>query len=136
MSDLINRQAALEAATKYWESEMDEIHENGFDSVADVCDLILKYNIGIHKALETLPAAQPDLWITAYEEGKRAAQPGWIPCSERLPTKREHINDMVLVCYGNGEIRFNAYINGEWAWGGYPMAWMPLPEPYKEEQDG
>ena len=59
----------------------------------------------------------------------------WIPCSERLPNKADHTDDMVLVCYRNGSVRFNTYMNG-WAQGN-PVAWMPLPEPYREEeQDG
>ena len=57
----------------------------------------------------------------------------WIPCSERLPSKADHIDDMVLVCYRNGSVRFNTYMNG-WVQGN-PVAWMPLPEPYKEEAD-
>ena len=55
----------------------------------------------------------------------------WIPCSERLPNKADHTGDMVLVCYRNGSVRFNTYMNG-WAQGN-PVAWMPLPEPYKED---
>lgn len=54
----------------------------------------------------------------------------WIPCSERLPNKADHTGDMVLVCYRNGSVRFNTYMNG-WVQGN-PVAWMPLPEPYKE----
>lgn len=57
----------------------------------------------------------------------------WIPCSEKLPSKADHRGDMVLVCYRNGSIRFNTYMNG-WVQGN-PVAWMPLPEPYKGEQD-
>lgn len=57
----------------------------------------------------------------------------WIPCSERLPSKADHTDDMVLVCYRNGSVRFNTYMNG-WVQGN-PVAWMPLPEPYKEKKD-
>lgn len=56
----------------------------------------------------------------------------WIPCSERLPSKADHTDDMVLVCYRNGSVRFNTYMNG-WAQGN-PVAWMPLPEPYRGER--
>lgn len=56
----------------------------------------------------------------------------WIPCSERLPEWNEHVDDMVLVCYGNGSVRFNTFLKGEWCQGN-PIAWMPLPEPYKGE---
>ena len=59
-----------------------------------------------------------------------AEAPGWIPCYVRLPDKADHKEDMVLVCHENGAIRFNAYRNG-WVQGN-PVAWMPLPEPWKE----
>lgn len=70
--------------------------------------------------LEQLPAAQPG--------------PRWIPCAERTPTRNDHKDGMVLVCHATGLIRFGAYIDGEWVTG-EPIAWMPLPEPYEEEQD-
>ena len=68
-------------------------------------------------AVKNLPPAQPEQ--------------RWIPCSERLPSKADHTNDMVLVCYRNGSVRFNTYMNG-WVQGN-PVAWMPLPTPYREE---
>ena len=68
-------------------------------------------------ALKALPSAQPEQQ--------------WIPCSERLPNKADHTDDMVLVCYRNGSVRFNTYMNG-WVQGN-PVAWMPLPEPYRED---
>ena len=58
--------------------------------------------------------------------------PQWIPVSERLPEWKDHKNGMVLVCYGNGVILFNCYMEGCWVQGN-PVAWMPLPEPYREE---
>lgn len=68
---------------------------------------------------------------TKAEELNLSAQPKWIPCSERLPSKADHTDDMVLVCYRNGSVRFNTYMNG-WVQGN-PVAWMPLPEPYGED---
>ena len=76
--------------------------------------------------------------------------PEWIPCSERLPeedgqylitVKYKHVNDSYEDIYAE---------HGEWYDGRWDMfcfghcgkvediiAWMPLPEPYKEgEQDG
>ena len=58
----------------------------------------------------------------------------WIPCAERKPTRSDHKDGMVLVCHPTGLIRFGAYIDGEWVTG-EPIAWMPPPEPYEEEQD-
>lgn len=61
-----------------------------------------------------------------------SARPQWIPCSERLPKGGEHRDDMVLVCYRDGSVRFNTCMNGEWVQGS-PIAWMPLPPVYQGE---
>ena len=52
---------------------------------------------------------------------------GWIPCSERLPKDGRYLCD-----YGDC-IDFGRMTNGEWYVDGV-IAWMPLPEPYREEQ--
>lgn len=68
----------------------------------------------------------------------------WIPCSERLPEEEEKIywicTDTAYQCecrwtndrFGLGE--------GEWGWSivdtplySKPIAWMPLPKPYRED---
>ena len=62
----------------------------------------------------------------------------WIPCSERLPEK----NCRCLTtntAWGAFEVDWNVWINGEWLYQNEkPIAWMPLPEPYREvsETDG
>ena len=60
--------------------------------------------------------------------------PRWIPCAERKPTRNDHKDGVVLACNDNGQIRFNACMDGRWVVE-EPIAWMPLPEPYEEEQD-
>ena len=58
----------------------------------------------------------------------------WIACSERLPEK----NGRYLVtnsAWGAMEVDWNAWVDGEWLYPNTkPIAWMPLPEPYKEEK--
>ena len=65
----------------------------------------------------------------------------WIPCSERLPED----DIKVLVTDEDGYIYIAYYDYNEWSddpkiewWTGefriYPIAWMPLPEPWKGEQ--
>lgn len=86
--------------------------------------------------LKDLPSAQPD--------------PHWIPCSERLP---EEGNKSYWICTDGGyqcECRwtnvnhFWTNLTTDWHWHimdvpqySKVVAWMPLPEPYREgEQDG
>ena len=104
------------------------------------------------------------LWKAAYERGKEEAQdePHWIPCSERLPSKEERKewidknlggigylypclvtryssinpdrtknNPYVAKHYYDGEDFVN---NGEEVCSEYIVAWMPLPEPYREDE--
>ena len=59
----------------------------------------------------------------------------WIPCSERLP---EH-SGLYLVTFTVAVekyvvVRWYSQIGG-WIWDEHPDAWMPLPEPYKEEEN-
>lgn len=78
--------------------------------------------------------AGDDVRIVLLAPGMRVAEPAsqWIPVSERLPEWKDHKNGVVLACYGNGAICFNCYMEGCWVQGN-PVAWMPLPEPYREE---
>lgn len=61
----------------------------------------------------------------------------WIPCSERLP---ENSGRYLVTCELDGEmvVDWNIYYCSErydgWLWTQYVAAWMPLPEPYKEEK--
>lgn len=68
------------------------------------------------RALQKLPPAQQ-----------------WIPCSERLPEE----NGRYLVtnsAWGAMEVDWNAWVDGAWLYPNtMPIAWMPLPEPYKAE---
>lgn len=62
----------------------------------------------------------------------------WIPCSERLPDMNKKV---LCACIANiyevlelraiGWFYDNAHIYMK----GFVLAWMPLPEPYKEEGD-
>jgi len=87
-------------------------------------------------------------YLRGYEQGKEDAEPPWIPVTERLP----ETDDEVLTTYivnGDKTKRYtetSSYyfdgFSGYWSspWDEYRIAgtrieviaWMPLPEPYKE----
>ena len=69
-----------------------------------------------------------------YRKGQADAPMKWTPTYSRPPFKDEMTEEMVLVCY-KGHIRFGSYMDGEWSCN-TPDAWMPLPEPYKEGEQG
>lgn len=105
MSDLIDRQAAIDAI-KTW-GLIDGLSEG--------------------EAIEILA-----------DEEKLPSVQRWIPCSERLPD----MHDEVLVT-ARGEVSIAwLYVDGKWRSNDMPqpmlrdiIAWMPLPEPYKGEQE-
>lgn len=110
--DTVNRQAAIDAAMK---------------EVSD--KRTYDFNAGATRAannIKTLPSAQPEH--------------RWVPCSERLPEEDAE----VLVYLFDRPSPYIAWIN-DCCWftedfqvekDNYPIAWMPLPEPYMEEGEG
>ena len=83
-------------------------------------------------AYETIECYEARKAIRALPSADRPQE--WIPCSERLPKWKEHTDDMVLVCYADGSVRFNTFMNWQWVQG-EPIAWMPLPKPWKGADD-
>ena len=67
-----------------------------------------------------LPSAQPE--------------PQWIPCSEKLPENGHYY----LWCSDGGNVQsdyyWDGFENGK-KFGYNIIAWMPLPKPYKGEQE-
>ncbi len=105
---------------------------------------VLDIGIKVDKE-ELLKALQYDRgqYEKGFRDGQRNAQ-RWIPCSERLPEEsgkylvqcRNRVNEKI-----HFEIaHFNVWSDNRknWLTDGIPMAWMPLPEPYREdgESDG
>lgn len=147
MSDLISRQAAL-ACFHAW-----------VDKHGDVC---APDDMPEYRAIEKLPSAEPEKVcianITLSEEQLReavekakngiiqalpSAEPErktgkWIPCSERLPE-----DDVEVFIYlFERSAPYIAWVE-DCRWytedfevkkENYPTAWLPLPEPYREEQ--
>ena len=132
---------------------IDAVHKN-YDTILDFTSDGKTISYSIEDILSELPSAQPvedaramcgecDAW----NQYKNYPQPGWIPCSERLPYAECGESDTVLTTcgYRDGEdtsIRWTRllYFNGgNWC---YPTgetyeakvyAWMPQPKPWKNE---
>ena len=122
MSDSISRQAAIDAVS--------ETLKGVFVEYRDVAE----------KTIKKVPSAQPEQ--------------RWIPCSERLPEEKdagilkklgtskrsEYVLATVEVKGERMTVTVCTY-DGEWDWDmkyAFPdykiIAWMPLPEPYREER--
>jgi hypothetical protein len=118
-TDLISRQAAIDALGEkplaWTEGEYELGLQNQWQSDVD--------------ALNGLPSAQPE--------------PRWIPCSERLPEARRSVilstkNWTGEGCYWETTAHHVIWKGYRWNvtyWDGEVIAWMPLPEPYKEGAD-
>lgn len=70
----------------------------------------------VERILDCVPSAQPDRWI---------------PVAERLPEK----TGKYLVTVKNGNVYATAYCAMDKKFNCAAVAWMELPEPYKEEGD-
>lgn len=79
---------------------------------------------------------------TVYDVIDRLPKIGeWIPCSERLPKEKD---GKVLICEENGKVMTGKYSEYSDTWYKGDMcgvgdskviAWMPLPKPYKGENE-
>lgn len=118
MSDLIDRQELRRAM--YHEAMEKDSNEQKWDS-----GCWIRYKM-FERVVDSIPQANQ-----------------WIPCSEKLPEEDER----VLVTDEDGEIEIARYEYNAWAedptaewWDGeyrvFPVAWMPLPEPWKGEENG
>ncbi len=132
----ISRQAAIDALNEYF-SRIGKLKRGGLTKGEKAISLDA---VG---AIKTLPSVQPE--------------PHWIPCEERMPEEHEWIgtkkfgttiSDEVYVTFENekgerfckhlsfqnGKLsRYDQFHMDTWHKGSKPIAWMPLPEPYKAE---
>ena len=125
MDDLISRQAALEKVRTMQTYKL---------FMGD--DMILVDKAEVQTELMMLPTVQPE--VLACGNGELVAQPSpqWIPISDRLP------RDGTWNIFTDGKNisveRYKAdaidhfFPNGRWFQLEDVIAWMPLPEAYKE----
>lgn len=79
----------------------------------------------------------------AYEQGKRDAQEEWIPVSKRMPKVRHNVilstKDWSSEgCYWETTEHHVIWKGYRWNatyWDDEVIAWKPLPEPYRGEQE-
>lgn len=127
--DLISRQAAIEALWKALYAYEDKTEKQFQESdELDVSDWIV-YRIFVQnmsdidrKTILELPSAQPERWI---------------PVSERLPVDSGRYIVTKNFAYDTTWVGLEWY-NHENGWkydNTKCIAWMPLPEPYKGEQE-
>lgn len=99
-----------------------------------------------HHAKGELPhsALSVEAFNMAIEALKEPKQGEWIPCSERLPeehgyyivqTDGSHNAVIDIAEYGKFFRKPEYECVWEWNKASKIIAWMPLPEPYKEEGD-
>lgn len=113
--DLINRQAAIDLIHKTVYGFFDIVDNESEEPISEKGKLLLEVNKAVSNGIKDLPSAQR-----------------WIPVSERLP----EVNTRCLCTYENKEgtcIDFGLYMKRGWFVSGV-TAWIPLPEPYKEEE--
>ena len=106
----------------------------------------LAYNV--HGLVDVLDAENCDKILKMLEQTSADSSQDWIPCSERLPKKEsnEQRRGTYLTTNGYGVVcMMNYEFEGDFGFVGWGtnkpydiqiVAWMPLPEPWKGEQDG
>ena len=131
VNDCISRQAAIDAVCEY----------------CKYCEYF--YNEKVIQSIKEIPSAQPDMsgnMSGTQKELKCTETHDWIPVTERLPedacqcivtAKVKHVDN-----YPDYEVDTADFADGIFttanSWWGVEsiIAWMPLPEPWKGEQDG
>ena len=100
-------------------------------------------------AIDLMVAAIDDDWEPCYATDRMNELPsvtpmhsGWIPVSERLPEEDHEVLITIKSC-GERYICHSVYRDGRFwqknfEYNSYrnPIAWMPLPAPYKAESEG
>ena len=87
-------------------------------TMEEVCEAVGDVRQDMISMIKRFPSAQPE--------------PKWIPVSERLPDKP----NVYMVTDHNGRVVRYVYNDNESSreyWKRCAKAWMPLPEPYREE---
>lgn len=134
MGDLISKQNAIDAwdkLSKRGRTEFDQVLMT-LPSAEPKTKCIAQIRIN-RDDMEDLVNKKVNEIVNNMKEPKTGA---WIPISEKLP----ETGDSILVTYSDGEVGI-VWSARPKVWGKYekannlifPVAWMPIPEPYKED---
>lgn len=105
-----------------------------FNQQVDQMDIDRKYKIQLLGMITAI----------GYQNIKQERTGQWIPCGERLPDTDDHVLCTTITRKGVRNIVRGYYFHddsypggGQWSAGmnSNVIAWMPLPEPYKEKKD-
>lgn len=75
-----------------------------------------------------------DKSIEIVKQAEAEYNGGWIPCSERLPEEDKDV--LVIMSDESMMVDYRTASSSGWFWADrddMPIAWQPLPEPYKPE---
>ena len=141
MNDLISRQAAIDALrVAYWDDNIQSAKDDPC-----IVDAMTDWAI---RQVKALPPAQPELWripfktrpLTKEEKEEHPEWDGILDC--KLPDDGQRILVNVSV-RGHESVQYDEFYtdtdDGNYLYSGYEIgteatAWMPLPEPYREER--
>ena len=133
--DLISRQAAIDLIDEYMDKCI-ELH-------------YLPTGEGIKTLIFALPSAQPEDKCSecdAWNKYKNYGYSQWIPAMEKSPEigqivlcslKTPRYYGQIHVCKYCAADKYHDHPYFDWGHNGFPnvVAWMPLPDPWKGEED-
>jgi len=119
MNDLISRQQAIDLLNDGAEL---------LKRVLDDTDIV-----GVERKIFEWELRLIESYISDLKELPSARQ--WTPCDEEHLPKKDGRYLVTNDGWGEWIVDWNAWLNGQWLYNSEPVAWMPLPEPYKGEEE-